>query len=168
MTWRVAFSDLDVSVALSRTSEKVFGQFRFAISCRQSDWQLSSLAQVCSSSFPQALISVVESLVILEGGAHWQDDSDIESSQWLDLLHPFAAVKDFYIYPEFVPRIAPALQELVGESVTEVLLALRALYVREPQSGPLREAPWAVRRRTTACWSPIDVFQWRVRKKIVV
>ena len=153
-------------VTLSRTFDEVFSQLRLAISCRQSDWQLSSLAQVCSSSFPQALISVVESLVILEESGlrpHWQDDSNIERSQWLDLLHPFAAVKDLYIYPEFVPRIAPALQELVRERVTEVLPAFRALYFRATVgTGP--GSHWAVRRRTTTCWSPIDVFQWPVRK----
>jgi hypothetical protein len=114
---RVAFSDLSVSATLSRTFDEVFSQLKLAISCRQSDWQLSSLVQVCSSSFPQALISVVESLIILEEDSlrpHWQDDSDIESSQWLDLLHPFAAVKYLYIYREFVPRIAPALKSSLG------------------------------------------------------
>jgi hypothetical protein len=34
---------------------------------------------------------------------------------WLDLLRPFVTVKNFYISEEFVPRIAPALEELVGE-----------------------------------------------------
>ena len=36
------------------------GALRLAISCRESDWQLSSLAQVCGSSFLQALIPMVE------------------------------------------------------------------------------------------------------------
>ena len=36
------------------------------ISCRQSDWQLSSLAQVCRSSFPHTFISSLENLYIRE------------------------------------------------------------------------------------------------------
>ena len=165
---RVAISDLDVSVTLSRTFDEVFSQIRLAISCKQPDWQLSSLAQVCSSSFPQALITVVESLVILEESGlrpHLQDDSDIENSQWLDLLHPFAAVKDLYIYPEFVPRIAPVLQELVGESVTEVLPALRALQFREPPSGSVQEAIGQFVAARRLAGHPIAVFQWPVREK---
>ena len=152
-------------VTLSRTFDEVFSQLRLAISCRQSDWQLSSLAQICSSSFPQALISVVESLVILEESGlrpHWQDDSDIERSQWLDLLHPFTAVKDLYIYPEFVPRIAPALQELVRERVTGVLPAFRALYFREP---PPRTGPGSSSSPHDGLLVTHRCFQWPVRKK---
>ena len=43
----------------------VFGKgLRLEISCRQSDWQLLSLKQVCYSSFPRALISSLEHLHI--------------------------------------------------------------------------------------------------------
>ncbi|KAF8502639.1 hypothetical protein F5888DRAFT_1887337 [Russula emetica] len=35
----------------------------------------------------------------------WQDD--VENTLWLELLHPFAAVKDLYLSEEFVLRIAP-------------------------------------------------------------
>jgi hypothetical protein len=59
----------------------LFGPFQcgleLRISCRQSDWQLSALAQVCSSSFPHAYISTVEHLYILEKKISrpcWQDD----------------------------------------------------------------------------------------------
>ena len=38
----------------------------FSILCSQSDWQLSSLVQVCSSSFPQALVHTAEDLYIYE------------------------------------------------------------------------------------------------------
>ena len=70
-------------------------KFVLAISCRQSDWQLSSLTQVCGSSFPEAFISTVQYLYICEGTdsqPRWQDD--IEDSQWLEVLDPFIAVKD--------------------------------------------------------------------------
>jgi hypothetical protein len=132
------------------------------ILCRQSDWQLSSLAQVCRSSFPQALISAVEHLYILERPRtqpDWQDD--IESSQWLELLHPFAAVKGLYISENCTPVIAPTLQELVGERATEVLPALQTLYLEEPlPSKPDQEAigRFIAARRLSS--HPVVVSRW--------
>ena len=70
------------------------------------------LTQLCGSSFLRALILAVEHLYSLETGfsqPRWQDD--IESSRWLELLHPFTAVKDLYISSKFTPRIASALKE---------------------------------------------------------
>jgi hypothetical protein len=92
---RVVFSDWDVWITLPQASD---GRLHLGITCGQSEWQLSSLAQVCSSSFPQTLIPAVERLYILEAGVsrlHWQND--IENSQWLELLRPFTAAKDLYI-----------------------------------------------------------------------
>jgi hypothetical protein len=134
----VLFSDRGVRVTLPQIFD---GALKLAISCRQSDWQLSSLAQVCSSSFLRSLVHAVEHLYILQddGLPRWQDD--VESSQWLEVFHPFTAVKDLYVSSEFTPRIAPALQELVGERVTEVLPALQRLFLEEPPlSGPVPKA----------------------------
>jgi hypothetical protein len=136
---RVFFSDSDVSVSFPQTFE---GTLELAISCSQSDWQLSSLEQICSSSLPQALIPPVEHLYILEDGVlqlRWQDD--IEINQWLELFRPFTGVKGLYVSPEFAPRIAPALRVLVGERVAEVLPALQTLFLEETlPPGPVQEA----------------------------
>jgi hypothetical protein len=134
---RVYFYDGNVWITLVQAFNKVL---ELGVLCNQSDWQLSSLAQVCSSSFPQAFIPAVEHLYILDGTSsrpHWQND--IEGSQWLELLRPFVAVTDLYISLEFAPRIVPALQELVGEREVEVLPVLRTLYLEEPlPSGPVQ------------------------------
>ena len=113
-----------------------------AISCRKFDWQLSSLAQVCQSSFPQALISTVETLYICQDRFSRDDfhDYNIESSQWLEFLRPFTAVKHLYILPEFTPGIATALQGLVVETVTEVLPALQTFFLGTLPSEPIQEA----------------------------
>jgi hypothetical protein len=125
---RLIFDAWSVRVKLPPASDG--GGLQLSISCGKSDWQLSSLAQVCSSSFPQALITMVEHLYI-EGYPSLQED-DIENSQWLELLHPFTAVKDLYISRGLTPHIAHALQELVGERVTEVLPALHGLFLGKP------------------------------------
>ena len=107
------------------------------ISCTPLDWQVSCLAQVCSSSLPP--LSTLENLEILSCRSHWQDD--IESTQWLELLYPFMSVKNLALSDELVPLVAPALQELAGESVTEVLPMLQNLLFNGPEpSGPAEKA----------------------------
>ena len=157
---RVVFSEGHVSVTLQQTFG---GRLQLGISCRQSDWQLSSLAQVCSSSFPPALISAVEHLYIQSGflGMHWQDD--IENSQWMELLHSFTAVKGLYIYQYFAPLIAPALQELVGEGVTEVLPALRTLFLDKTlPSRPVQEGIGQFVAARQLAGHPITVSPWEI------
>jgi hypothetical protein len=69
----------------------------------------------------------------------WQGET--ENAQWLELLHPFTAMKNLYLSKEFTPRIAPALQELVGERVVEILPALQRLFLEEVNpAGPVQEA----------------------------
>ena len=129
---RIVFSDYDVVVTSPR-------DFSLGISCRQSDWQLSSLTRVCNSSFPKAFIPTVEHLYIYENKSSrpcWQDD--IEDSQWLEALHPFTAVKYLYLSQEIVSHIAPALQELAGE----VLSSLQNIFLEDlhPSGGPVQGA----------------------------
>jgi hypothetical protein len=94
------------------------------ILCQVSDWQLSSLAQICTLSLH--LFSTTENLYIYEdlySPPNWKDD--IENTEWWDLLLPFTAVKNLYLSKQLSPRIAPALQELTGGRTTEALPALQ-------------------------------------------
>jgi hypothetical protein len=68
---------------------------------------------------------------------HWQ--GNIKSSQWLELFHPFTAVKELHLSWDSAPLIAPALQELVGDRVTEVLPALQKLSLTNPLPRPVQE-----------------------------
>ena len=123
------------------------GRLSLTISCRKSDWQLSSLAQVCSSFFSPPLISTVEHLYIEEyvwfTPFNIHNIDDVESSQWLEFLRPFTAVKHLYITSLSTPGIANALQGLVGvvaETVTEVLPALQTISLEGLPSEPIQEA----------------------------
>ena len=150
------FSSADVSILLPQSPEE---GLKLGILSRQSDWQLSSLAQVCSSCFPQDFIPVVERLIIGGESPYWQDD--IENSQWLELFHIFNTVENLYVTRDFVPRIAPALQELVGERVTEVLPALKNLVLEDTlPSGPVPEAIGAFVAARQLADYPIDVRPW--------
>ena len=148
---QVRFSDFDVWVSTMDEG------LSLGISCRQSDWQLSSLTQVCGSIF----IPTIEHLYIWEETdslLSWQDD--IETGQWLELLQQLTAVKDLHISPEFTPRIAPTLQELVGGRVTEVLPALQTLFLEGTLlSGVQKTVDMFVAARELA-GRPISVSRW--------
>jgi F-box-like len=158
---RVRFTDWDVWMTIPQTSNR---KISLGIRCRKSDWQLSSVAQLCSSFFNQSLIPVIEQLYIfLDKSVHgiWAWPDEIESNQWLELLHQFPAAKGLYISQRCEPHIAPALQELVGGRVTEVLPALETLFVSETlSSGPVREAigRFVVARQLTS--HPIALSSW--------
>jgi hypothetical protein len=104
---------------------------QLGISCGgRSDSRLSSLVQLCTSSFLQALIPMLEHLYIIRGSVwRWQDD--LENNHWLELFRPFTTVKNLYLSRGFVPHIVPTLQELVGERATEVLPNLQSIFLED-------------------------------------
>ena len=101
-------------------------------SCREPDRRLLSVAQVCSCS----ISSTVENLYIEHRYSQrvWNNDV-IENTLWLQLLLTFTAVKDLYLHEEFAPCIASALQELVGDRITEVLPSLQNIFVEGPETS---------------------------------
>jgi hypothetical protein len=137
---------------------------RLGISCRPSDWQLSSLAQICRSGFMPTVEHLYLDLNVLPEKHHqlsWQDD--IETSQWLEVLRPLtSAVKDLYICREFTPHIAPTLKELVGGRVTEALPVLQTLFLQEalPSSGPVQESIAKFVAARELAGLPIAVSLW--------
>jgi hypothetical protein len=163
----VKFSNWDVSVTLPQAFD---GAFHMAITCGDSLWQLSSLSQVCISPFYQALIPTVEHLYILDAEflrPCWQGDiDDEERSLWLEILRSFTAVKNLYLYREFVPYFAGTLQDLNTESVTEVLPALQRILLEDPWlSGSVQENIKqfvAVRRLFS---DPIDISLWNTDRE---
>ena len=99
------------------------------VSCPPSDWQLSSLSQLCSSSLPP--LSTLEHLKILSSRSHWEDD--FESTQWLELLYSFASVNNLVLARVSALLVAPALRGLTGGSMTEVLPMLQCLHIEGRQ-----------------------------------
>jgi hypothetical protein len=110
--------------------------------CRPSEWQLSSLTEFCSSSLPPLLAPTLEHLAIYEDQnalPQWQDD--MENTQWIELLQPFTSVRDLELSGKIARQVIPALGELTGERVTEVLPALQTISLSGPQrTGPTQDA----------------------------
>jgi hypothetical protein len=121
----VSFGSLIWGSSVRFISERV-ERINVNISCRGLDWQVSSAEQVCTSCLP--FIFTLETLFIVEGGPPEREDN-VDNTQWLELLHPFTAVKRLYLSEEIAPRIARALQELDGGRTTEVLPALENIHL---------------------------------------
>ena len=157
---RITFSDRYVQVTSQPPS---LTEFILAISCRPTDWQLSSLTQIwqiCDSSFPEAFIPTVEHLYIREDELWKPKENGIEDSQWLEVLRPFSAVKDLYLSREFASRVVLALRELAGE----VLSSLQNIFLEDLHllSGPAQEAIEKFVTVRQLADQPVAVSHWDV------
>jgi len=115
-------------------------QLKLEIKCEKLDYQLSSLAQVCSSSFP--FVSTMEALHIWGADGRLPSSplaADMETGQWLEILDPFTALKNLHLTERIAAHVCSALQELSGERVTEVLPTLQDLFITCVSSDSLPE-----------------------------
>ena len=150
--------------AMIKFSSQTFRDRNFVveISCKGLDWQLSSLEQVFSSCLPS--LSMLENLYFYEDSRpDWKDN--IDNGLWLELLRPFSAVKNLYLSKNVASRVAPALQELVGDRTTEVLPtilpALQNIFVRGLESsGSVQKGigQFVAARQVTSL--PITISRW--------
>jgi hypothetical protein len=128
-----------------------------------SDFQLSTLVQFCTSSFPQALIPTLEDLVIDGSISRPPGQDGIDPSLWRELFQPFTAVKNLYLFPEIAPQIALVLQELVGESVLEPFPVLQNIFLNELQ--PFGFVPEGIEQFVATrqlISHPISVSRWEL------
>jgi hypothetical protein len=155
---KVEFDDSTASVTLTyRTSNIGLDNLVINISCREPDWQLSSIEQVCNSLHT---LSTVEDLYIIHyPGLCWKDDA-IENTLLLHLLLPFTAVKNLHLSKKIEPGIAAALQELVGGRITEVLPSLRKIFAKgfAGPSTPFRWQEFVTARLLSG--HPVAISNW--------
>ncbi|KAI0251550.1 hypothetical protein BJV78DRAFT_427974 [Lactifluus subvellereus] len=116
----VTFGSHDVSVKFywpERTTD--FRELSLQVPCRELDWQVSALAQLCRQLLPLGVgqLTICERLRPI-----WQGDMD--NTQWLELFYPFIAMRSLRISYGMWPLIVPALQQLTREFSTEVLPSL--------------------------------------------
>ena len=161
----VSFGDSTARVNLSSQASN-YGELNVKIPCRDLDWQVSCLEQICTSCLPP--LSTLDDLYIYRASYSQLDRQDnIGNVAWLELLHPFTAVKKLYLSKEFAPHIVPALQELVGGRATEALPMLHNIFLEGLlPSGPAQEGiqQFVAARQVTS--RPITVSRWdRDRRK---
>ena len=129
----VDFHTFGVQITLVRGNEISDNKtLTMLILCKQSEWQPSTIAQVCNSIIPP--LPTLGKLRIGKGPfqrLQWYDD--MENIEWLELLQPFTCVKDLVLSRRLVPLVAPALQELDGERVTQILPVLKNIFLEGTQ-----------------------------------
>ena len=133
-------------------------EFSVTILCKVLNQQVSSLEQLCTSCLPP--LSILEDLYFYMG-YHPDWNASVENRQWLELLHPFKAVKNLYLSKAFASRIAPALQELVEGRTADVLPALQNIFLKglEPRGSVQEGIRQFVAARQVAN-HPIGISPW--------
>jgi hypothetical protein len=166
----VAYRNDAARVNLSSRQASAYEGLNVEISCRELDWNVLFMGQVCTSCLPPLSgLSTLEDLYIYKSRiwpqSLWQG-YDVEDTLWLELLHPFTAVKNLYICKEFSPRIMPILQELVGGRTTEVLPTLQNICLEglEP-SGAVQEDIGTFISARQLSGHPITVSLWEGASK---
>jgi hypothetical protein len=132
---------------------------RLRVRCDRKDWQLDSMARVCGQLSP--FFSSTEQFYLNWGDMPQGKEDDMVSTQFLEIFQPFTAIRSLYVPRTLVPFIARALQELIGESATEVLPNLRDLSLGgAAMSGSIQEdiQPFIEVRRLSG--RPVAVHHW--------
>jgi hypothetical protein len=156
----ISFENDTASVNLSSQSSDR-GGLSVEVSCNALDWQVSSLEQVCRSCLPPFSAFKLKALYIYEHRYlpfPWRLGDDVEDTLWLELLHPFTAVKSLYLSKQFAPHIASALQGVDVGRMADVLPALQNIFLEAHQSwGPAEKGiqKFVAVRQTTG--HPISV-----------
>ena len=126
----------------------------------QPDWLLSNLTQICTLSLHHRLLTM-ENLYIRGHLDSPLKENDIEITKWLDLLLPFTAVKNLYLYMLYLPCITLALHELTRGRTTEVLPILENVLLEDFQpSEPVEEGLAQFISARQLADHPVTVSAW--------
>jgi hypothetical protein len=156
----VAFREGEVKVGLYLRDGHVFRHsLSLTISCRPSDWQLSSVTQLCDSALSSSLALERLELYVKP---NWKDD--VEDAEWLELLHSFTSAKDLLLHDESIQYVAPALEQLAGGRVTEALPTLQNIFLQGPRPpNPVKKAigKFVVARQLSGCPVAVHHGDWQ-------
>ena len=124
---QAAVNAVSISFETSSTSTRL----QLQIPCKQLDWQLSSMVQICDQF--SLFLSGVQHLVFNTNEFSSEKD-DVDDEQWVQLIRSFGGTRTLSIAGEFTTRILCVLQPADEEhtSNTTVLPVLRNLRVRKP------------------------------------
>ena len=145
----------------------------FAIAIQISSWggvrsQAVDMTQMLSQvSQVSAMISDVVRLDI-EAASPWETDEecmdheimesmDDSGVKWLELFHPFNAIKTLYISSQLTEGVARAFGELTVETIAQVLPALELLHLEGHPFMPLRQIAEGLRNTFRASGRPLKV-----------
>ena len=98
--------------------------------CQRLDWQVISVAQICSRILPfRYSVKSLNIKCCLKGRSRGIQHDDVDFMIWSQLFHSFTSVHSLYIPATLESSIAPALQGLTGEPAAELLPSLGRLSI---------------------------------------
>jgi hypothetical protein len=77
------------------------------------------------------LLSSIAELDVVSDPSLDHNDIFMDNTEWLELFHPFSAVRTLYLSGGVGSHVVSSLQQLTGESIAAVLPNLQNLYVRQ-------------------------------------
>ena len=129
---RIRVSSLGVELDFEEEGHRG-SRLTLRIECKWLDWQVLHLAQILGQS--RAMVSNVEDLFIDENDLQLDPgwDDSVDDTDWLELLHPFTAVKKLQGSKQLAGHIALALDGVGREMIAEILPALISLSLEDQQ-----------------------------------
>ena len=123
----VEISEHDISISIPNFSNCL--RLQVTIPCKQLDWQLSSMAQVCDQFSPFLVCFNILGISMTESQSR---QGDVNGQQWLELFRAFGGTTSLYVELTTDTRngILSVLGKFDGGHAT-VLPSLRYLYVLE-------------------------------------
>ena len=134
-------ADLNFSahaISISFTNSNPSTLFQLQISCKQLDWQLHCMTQVCSQSFPFLFRVQILSIKTTQSSSE-QSGVPVDGERWLELVRSFDGTRDLDVANQLITDILRALCRADGGHTT-VLPALRHLRVKNPMNEPAWDA----------------------------
>ena len=124
------------AISISFTDSSASASLRLQISCRQLDWQLSCMAQVCDQ-FSLFLSRVEELRINTTQSSSGQDD--VVGEQWVDLVRSLSGARDLWIAENLTTDFLRALDQ-ASDGGAIVFSTLRLLSVENPTE--MNEPSW--------------------------
>ena len=143
------------AISISFTDSSTSTPLRLQISCKQLDWQLSCMAQVCDQFSP--FLFRVNSVEI-NATEPSSGNNDANGEQWLELIRLFGGARDFSVAGELTADILCALRPSNEENTT-MLSSLRHIRVQEPMvmHGPSWDAVQSFIALRSISGRPVEV-----------
>ena len=145
----LSHADIETSahaISICFTNSNTSATIKLQISCKQIDWQLSCMAQVCGQ-FSPFLFRVEELSIATTQSSSTQ--SDTASEQWLHLVRSFGGARELRVANKLIRDITRALGQVdIGE--TTLLPALRYLRVEHPMELTMK--------MNEPLWDPLLTF----------
>ena len=154
---RTSADAISISFTNSSSPASSPAPLRLQIPCKQLDWQLSAMAQVCGQFSP--ILRRVETVGIDTTQPSSSQD-DVDSEQWLEIVRSFGGARDFWVGAGLMTDILSVLgQADSGHTTVAVLPVLRHIRVENPTGlkEPSLDTLWSFITSRSQSGRPVQV-----------